>query len=311
MARLKKIGIIAVVILSILWIGKVALLDRSPVPEKSDFSLNLKTIRALAHESKGPLPESLHALVIGEGAFPASAVVAGEGLTRKISMVFASFQIVYPGNKTIIIDSAMGQKEHKAMAPDAPYYPERFDAMQDAMLKASQILLTHEHPDHIGGIAISPNVQNLKDKLVLTKEQINDPFRQPEQFTPEALRVIQSLKPLEFEHFISPAPGIVLIKTPSHSPGTQFIYVTLKNGTEFLLVGDIVWSMENIRKLKGKAYLLNLMFLQENRALVASQIRMLSNVLNDPENKIQIVPAHDAERLKELFESKSIVEGFL
>ncbi|MBL8018735.1 MAG: MBL fold metallo-hydrolase [Leptospirales bacterium] len=311
MTRSRKAIIVIVAILSVLWIGKIALFDRSPVPEKSDFTLNLKTIRALARESKGSLPESLHALVVGEGAFPASAVIAGEGLTRKVPLVFASFQVVYPEKKTVIIDTAFSQKAHKDMASDAPYYVERFDAMQEAMLKASQILLTHEHPDHIGGIAISPNVERLKEKLLLTAEQVNDPYRDVTTFTPEALKVIKSLKPLEFDLYFSPSPGIVLIKTPSHSPGTQFIYIALNNGNEYLLVGDIVWSMENIRKLKGKAALLNLLFLQENRALVASQIRMLYNLMNDPANKIQIVPAHDADRFKELFASKAMIEGFL
>jgi len=85
----------------------------------------------------------------------------------------------------------------------------------------------------------------------------------------------------------------------------------LNNGEEYLFVGDIVWSMDNIRKLKGKPYLVNLMFLKENRELVASQIRVLHNLVTDPANRIHIVVAHDLEQLNEYKEKGIIKDGFV
>ncbi len=311
MIRAKKIGSIAAAVVALILILKFALLDRSPVPETTSDALNLKLIRGLARASRGELPESLRVLIIGEGAFPKSAVIAGEGLFKKHPMVFDSFQVAYGDKKTVIIDTALDKAGLEKMGKDSRFYEDRYAAMQEAMKKADRIIVTHEHPDHLGGVGKAESPALLKDRLLLTQEQIADPYRDKDYFTNESTSMIANLKPVAYDPYFSPAPGVVLIRSPGHSLGSQMIYVALKNGEEFLFVGDIAWSMENLQKLKGKPYLMNLMFLKEDRAKVASQIRALHNLSIDPDTKVHIVVAHDLEQIRSYISKGLVQEGFL
>lgn len=308
MTSRNKIILAAGVFAAALLAAKHIIIDRSPVPANTEFGIDLEKMRAMARS--GPLPESLRVLAIGDGAFPASAVVAGQGLTSKYPMVFSSFQILYPNGKSIIVDTALGEKALQKMAKDAVFHADRFAAMHAAMRRADKIILTHEHPDHIGGIADYPDLQEIQKNLALSKEQILDKFREQDLFTPANLKVLESSKPLEDELYQTVAPGIVVLKSPSHSPGTQFIYLVLKNGNEFLFVGDIAWSMDNVRKLTGKPLLMNLMFLNENRDAVAAQLRALHNLTQSPGNKVHLIVAHDATQLEEYLKAGLVTEGF-
>ena len=70
-------------------------------------------------------------------------------------MAFIAYQVVYP-DKTVIIDACASKAAFEAM-PYAPsdYSDENYSVLQEALRKASLILMTHEHYDHIGGIAAS------------------------------------------------------------------------------------------------------------------------------------------------------------
>lgn len=307
MTRRNKIIAGTAVFVAVLLVSKYIILDRAPVPASTPVGIDLEKMRTMARS--GTLPEGLNVSVIGEAQFPASAVVAGEGLTRKIPMVFAAYQVEYSDGTTILIDTALDEKGIKKMSKEAKFYPNRFSELFTAMRRASKILLTHEHPDHIGGIAAYPNLREIQKNLALSKEQIMDKFREPDLFTQENLKVLLESRPLEDEMYQTIAPGIVALKSPSHSPGTQFIYLVLKNGTEFLFVGDIAWSMENIRKLKGKALLMNLMFLKENRDLVGAHLRILHDLVESPNNKVHLVVAHDAVQLEEYLKAGLVGDG--
>lgn len=298
----------AAFVLAALLIAKHIVIDRSPVPAKSDYGLDIEKMRSMARA--GALPVDLRVEIIGESNFPASAVVAGEGLTKKIPMVFSAYQAVFPDGKSIIIDTALGAEEMKKMSKDGVFHADRFDRMQRAMQKADKIILTHEHVDHIGGVAAAPDLRSLQPRLALSKEQIHDKYRPAGLFTPEGQQILESSKPLEDELYQTIAPGIVALKSPSHSPGTQFIYLALKDGREFLFVGDIAWSMENVRKLTGKPVLMNMMFLKENRELVASQLRALHDLIQNPANTVRLIVAHDAVQLAEYLQAGTVQEGF-
>lgn len=55
-------------------LGAVAwtwLTAREPVPDASDYALDLAALRELARESAGPLPVSLHSALVAEASLPA------------------------------------------------------------------------------------------------------------------------------------------------------------------------------------------------------------------------------------------------
>ena len=60
---------------------------------------------------------------------------------------------------------------------------------------------------------------------------------------------VTSLTPLEYDHYYAAAPGIVLVKAPGHTPGSQLVFVKLASGKELLFIGDVAWHMDQIRQL--------------------------------------------------------------
>ncbi len=305
MSRAQKItswiAVTGIIIISL----KYFLLDTSSVPAQTDFTIDLSAVRKLAGAAGKPLPVSLNCIATGEAKFPATGVIAGSGFADHF-MVFTSFQVMYPDRSSVVIDTSMSKPKQEEMFSGNPYHSDRWNEMQSAMKKALQILATHEHEDHIGGIAEAPDFDAIKDRVVLTEEQVSSPFAAKSHFPAGALA---SLHPLKYDRMISPAPGIVLIKTPGHSAGSQIIYVQLKNSEEFLFIGDIAWSMLNIEKLTGRPLLLSL-FLQEDRKVVAGQIRYLYNLIHDQKEKIHVVSAHDLDQYRQLIKDGYVHEGF-
>ncbi|MBW7859261.1 MAG: MBL fold metallo-hydrolase [Leptonema sp. (in: Bacteria)] len=165
-----------------------------------------------------------------------------------------------------------------------------------------QILLTHEHPDHIGGILKSKNFEALAKITTITKEQI-------EAATPlfDDKASIDYFSPIDYSGIISPAPGVVIQKAGGHSPGSQIVYVALQDGREFLFAGDIAWDYTSIKTGVSRPLIVSLLFLHEDRQSVADQLLALQK-LAETEPNLNIVVAHDANQLEEL-RLKNIVTG--
>ncbi len=87
------------------------------------------------------------------------------------------------------------------------------------------------------------------------------------------------------------------LSTPGHSPGSQMVLVTLEGGEEFLFVGDIAWHMDNIDKTKTRPRLISWLFLKEDRASVANQLKAL-NALQVAEPELNLVVAHDGDEIE-------------
>lgn len=305
MKNLKKPIIIIVAVILVLAVAKHFILDSAAGPETTTLTYDWDRVRLLG--SQGNLPISLNNLTIGEAAFPKRAVVAGTPFEDQ-QMVFNSYQVKYNDGRYVIIDTALDETMFKEMADDAPFYQGNYDKMQKALVGAWKIVVTHEHPDHIGGIAKSPFFNEILPHLVISAEQKSSEAELEESgFTKERIGL---LTPISYEDYYSPTPGIVLIKAPGHSKGSQMIYVKLQNGNEFLFVGDIGWSMENIEKVTGKALLVNLLFLKEDRSQVGAQLRVLHDLAYVKKDKMHIVVAHDAAQLHDYIQQGLIKDGF-
>jgi glyoxylase-like metal-dependent hydrolase (beta-lactamase superfamily II) len=145
-------------------------------------------------------------------------------------------------------------------------------------------VFTHEHVDHVGGVASAPDFATLVPKVFITQEQLDGPRLERDKFAPGTL---EQLKPSTYSGLHAIAPGIVLQKAPGHSSGSHLIYVELASGTRFLFVGDIAWSEQNITLQRGRPGLTA--FMNEDRAAVASQLQAIAKLPKD----VHVVIAHD------------------
>jgi len=281
--------LVVVVIVGI--IGKYILLDRGSLPEQSEYPVSLEDIRALVQSELKDLPIRLNSIAIAEGEFPKWAVVAG-GAKQGFPTNFVSFQVVYD-DKTVIIDAPFGKAQFEKLPFGRVFHEDRFTAMQQAMQQAEQIVVTHEHSDHIGGIAQSPMLEQIWPKVLLTREQVDSPTIKDAQF-PEG--ILETATSLEYNTYHRLAPGIVLIKAPGHTPGHQMVYAKLQNGEEYLLIGDMIWNEANLQRQAPRPLLISLT-LRQDRRQTTHQIRWLHDaVYQNAQGSIHLVISHDPEQ---------------
>jgi glyoxylase-like metal-dependent hydrolase (beta-lactamase superfamily II) len=184
--------------------------------------------------------------------------------------------------------------------------------MSAALSHASLILATHEHPDHVGGLLAQPDLRRLLAATRLTREQLaqlkanlnTDPF--------DALHlppsIFDGVRSLDYGRYQAIAPGIVLIKAPGHTPGSQMVYVRRSDGVEFLFLGDVAWQMRNVETTREKARLAA-WIAGEDRSAVRQELDAL-NRLHTAVPDLHMIPGHDAAAIDALVSNGLLARGF-
>lgn len=278
-------------------------LQAVPIPEKSSFSFDLEKVRILAKSQEGSRPLMLNSLLICKGAFPKLLMIAGQGFKKHPLPIYA-YQIVYP-DRTIIVDTAIDRETKKEKMKRVTFYQEHYAILESALREAALIALTHEHIDHCAGLAQSPYFKEIVPRIVITEEQFKSSYLESSGFTPQKK---QFITPLKYKDLYLLAPGIVLIKAAGHSPGSQMMYIVLEEGTEFLLVGDIAWHMDNIALPQAHPRAVNWL-LKEDVVAQGQQLRFLHDFhRNHPE--VNLIVAHDGDQMDGYLKAGLIHAGF-
>ncbi|PTU32977.1 MBL fold metallo-hydrolase [Stenotrophobium rhamnosiphilum] len=270
----------------------------------TQYSIDIAKVRALANSIPGDKPLEIRYEHIMDFRFAEAMVVAGDPWKWTPISVY-SWQLVYPDN-TVIVDAAMNREiaEPEALVP--MYSDSTYLRMQQALEKASQIVITHEHMDHIGGLAAHPHLAALLPALKLTEEQFNNRKGMEPSVLPED--VVKDYKPIKYDGMMALAPGVVLIKSPGHTPGSQMVYVQRADGRELLLLGDVSWHMRNIELVRERPLFMTLV-IGENRSQVVGEFQALHD-LQKAEPTLKLVPGHDGAVVRELLSEGLVTPGF-
>jgi glyoxylase-like metal-dependent hydrolase (beta-lactamase superfamily II) len=252
-----------------------------------EFVIDLGGLHRAAVAS-GPLPERLEVEKVGEFAFPRTIVVAGDGF-KMHPMALLAHRVVW-ADRSLVIDTAMPPSAGKKM-PGSKFDTAAFDRLEKAMTLAFAIVFSHEHEDHVDGVAAAPNPSAILGQVRMTSEQLDSPKLERGDFPPGML---EKLTPLEYSGLYALAPGVVLQKAPGHSRGSQLIYVELADGKRFLFVGDIAWTKDNIRLQRGRPGLASVL-MKEDRGEVAAQVKALARLPAD----VHVIVAHDPVALQQ------------
>jgi glyoxylase-like metal-dependent hydrolase (beta-lactamase superfamily II) len=228
------------------------------------------------------------------------------GSGQSVSGVYTVFQVRFPTG-WIMIDAGM---DPEIAGDTTEAYRRADEQVRRALEGASTIVVTHEHHDHVGGVVRSPSLERLLPRTRLTTEQIRTLMERPNV---PLIRLDSAAaaryRPLDYDRTYPLAPGVVLIKAPGHTPGSQMVYLRLASGKELLLIGDVAWAMAGVERRRLppppaiKEYGMN-----PNQ--IALQLDWLHSLLVDrPE--IAVTNAHDDARLEKLIRQGVLVEGLI
>ena len=263
----------------------------------------LERVRQAADDVPGALPESINFIKFAESHRTFAAVIQG-GADEPFVSARTAFQVVYTDG-SLMIDAGMDEVVHRfyGFGRDEPYWPERNDRVQAALLAANLIIVTHEHGDHIAGILRSPNRDSLAAKSILTETQVRTLTTAPQ--LPEIGITEQQARDylvVDYRLYLPVAPGVVLISAPGHTPGHQMIYVRVAGGTEFLFIGDVGWLLENVTELKLRPAE-TIERIGEDPETLMSQLVWLRGVA---EQGVVLVPSHD-DRLLSRYAAEGLI----
>jgi len=285
------------------------LLADSKAPAEAPGLFAIEDWRALMPDDAASLPTEIRVLEIGRDKAPGFAARAG-GFGTDWNTTYNSVQIVWP-DRTMVIDgaidadTAIGMKQSEAdWAFDAPAY----DTLLAAMLSADQVLITHEHLDHVMAVARHPDPAALAPRLVLNAPQIATlPVFARGTLDP----AIANLEPRLDGTVQQIAPGVVIVPAPGHTPGSQLVFISTQDGRETLLIGDVAWSLDAVELLTTRPVLTQYMIFDpnENREAVKAQLRALHDLM-EANPDLTVIPAHDGNLIAGLIADGHLAQGF-
>jgi glyoxylase-like metal-dependent hydrolase (beta-lactamase superfamily II) len=281
----------------------------SHTPSSAHYSIDMTAVRRLAAAGVVDLPVAIRVETIGHLLVPEAFAVAG-GSWQKLDMPVSAYEIVYKDH-AVIVDTAFNADVAKQMG--ASVFDDAAYARLGAALAAAQlIIVTHEHSDHAGGLLAQPNLKELLGKARLTQVQVTEMKKYIREAQKSKLNVSPTVfdgyQGIDDEPYQTIAPGVVLIKAPGHTPGSQMIYVKRADGQEILFLGDVAWQMRNIEEVRERARLVTWLAREDREAVMGEFVEL--HRLRTAEPNLNMMPGHDSAELTRFLKAGLLTKGF-
>ncbi|PAY04770.1 MBL fold metallo-hydrolase [Bradyrhizobium sp. UFLA03-84] len=164
--------------------------------------------------------------------------------------------MVRSGGKTILIDAGLGSDPDLHL-PRAGQTIKRLEAAGIDLASVTDVVLTHMHMDHVGGLLVDGVKERLRPDLRIHVAAAEVKFWEAPDFTrtdmpqgfPDALRATakrfaneyrNNLRTFDEQHEV--APGVVVRRTGGHTPGHSVVRMA-SGGEALTFAGDAVFTV--------------------------------------------------------------------
>lgn len=163
--------------------------------------------------------------------------------------------VVHSGSQTILIDSGLG--EEYPDFPRAGLFVQRLEAAGVDLAAVTDVILTHMHFDHVGGLLADGVKERLRPNLRIHVSSAEAEFWQSPDFSrtamPPPLVELARRASLEFlreygshlRTFVDEAkvaPGVTVARTGGHTPGHSVVRLA-SGGERLMFAGDAIFPV--------------------------------------------------------------------
>jgi glyoxylase-like metal-dependent hydrolase (beta-lactamase superfamily II) len=164
--------------------------------------------------------------------------------------------VVRSGGKTILVDAGLGADPDLNL-PQAGLLARRLELAGIELASVTDVVLTHMHMDHIGGLIVDGIRNRLRPDVRIHVSASEIAFWASPDFSrtsmpqgfPDALRAAakrflddyqEHLQPFEDEYEV--APGVLVCRTGGHTPGHSIVRLA-SNGERLTFAGDALFPV--------------------------------------------------------------------
>jgi glyoxylase-like metal-dependent hydrolase (beta-lactamase superfamily II) len=212
----------------------------------------------------------IEVLVVSDGVLPLPTAMLAHNIDPAVRAIWLKDMFLPPdaydwalnvvvvrsGNQTILVDAGLGCDPDLHL-PRAGQLIKRLEAAGIDLGSVTDVVLTHMHMDHVGGLLVDGVKEQLRPDLRIHVAAAEVKFWEAPDFShvsmppgfPDALRSTakrfvkeyrSQLRTFEEEYQL--APGVVVRRTGGHTPGHSVVHVA-SGGERLTFAGDLVFTV--------------------------------------------------------------------
>ncbi len=272
-----------------------------PVPESGLEHPGLEAMRSAAAAEPDELPSQLRFLTVATGE-------AGAYVSFQIAYEYAAGDNIY---RNILVNAPPEARLFADLETNGTFFEDRAARWRNELLRSDAVYFSDARALHTGGLSRSEDLYAVHDRVQLSRRQMRSPLIKAAKFPPA---VLEAMLPVVMAESGRPglhraAPGLVFAQVQGEVHGAQWVFVSLRNGSELLICGEPQLTMRQIESGRSRNRLAY--FGRDVSGEYAARLIRTLHDLHRQHAKLLILPAHDEDRLRELAEQGVIGEGFV